>query len=276
MEKSKLPEWGAVPIVAMTANAMNEDRQQCLAAGMDHYVTKPIDQRRLFDALEGVEVPLPAVRRIERAGHGEDAVADRFGFETTKSALRYMQAAERYMAALAKVVLPSLVTRGGPILMVQVENEYGSYSNDRAYMERLRTVWKANGIDVPFFTGDGPTPYMLEAGSLPVSPQWVWVDDMLQAILETTEPLVRVTHSNPPTAAAAASAIRMTKCARLRDWAPLPVGLGRRGERGVPSVPLWRPPVQRPHVESYRLLPYRLCRVVYYGQYLPAAGQPQK
>ena len=80
---------------------------------------------------------------------------------------RYMQAAERYMAALAKVVLPSLVTRGGPILMVQVENEYGSYSNDRAYMERLRTVWKANGIDVPFFTGDGPTPYMLEAGSLP-------------------------------------------------------------------------------------------------------------
>ena len=32
-----------------------------------------------------------------------------------------------------------------------------------------------------------------------------------------TEPLVRVTHSNPPTAAAAASAIRMTKCAQLRD-----------------------------------------------------------
>ncbi len=78
-----------------------------------------------------------------------------------------MQAAERYMAQLASVVKPLLVTRGGPILMLQVENEYGSYANDRNYMTRLRDVWKANGIDVPFFTGDGPTNYMLEAGSLP-------------------------------------------------------------------------------------------------------------
>jgi beta-galactosidase len=80
---------------------------------------------------------------------------------------RYMQAAERYMAQLARVVTPLLVTHGGPIVMLQVENEYGSYANDRAYMLRLRDVWKARGIDVPFFTGDGPTPFMLEAGSLP-------------------------------------------------------------------------------------------------------------
>jgi beta-galactosidase len=80
---------------------------------------------------------------------------------------RYMQAAERYMARLAKVVTPALITHGGPIVLVQVENEYGSYGNDRGYMARLRDVWKLNGIDVPFFTGDGPTPYMLEAGSLP-------------------------------------------------------------------------------------------------------------
>ena len=80
---------------------------------------------------------------------------------------RYMQAAERYMAQLAKVVTPALVTHGGAIVLVQVENEYGSYGNDRNYMTRLRDVWKQDGIDVPFFTGDGPTPYMLEAGSLP-------------------------------------------------------------------------------------------------------------
>jgi beta-galactosidase len=80
---------------------------------------------------------------------------------------RYMKAAERYMAALAVELKSSLVTRGGSILMVQVENEYGSYANDRTYMSRLRDVWKQNGVDVPFFTGDGPTPYMLEAGSLP-------------------------------------------------------------------------------------------------------------
>ncbi|MHB1311178.1 MAG: glycoside hydrolase family 35 protein [Gemmatimonadaceae bacterium] len=76
----------------------------------------------------------------------------------------YMQAAERYMARLADVVRPLQVTHGGPILMVQVENEYGSYGNDRRYLARLRDVWRAHGIDVPFFTGDGPTSYMLEAG----------------------------------------------------------------------------------------------------------------
>ncbi len=77
---------------------------------------------------------------------------------------RYMAAAERYMTELAKVVRPLLVTRGGPILMVQIENEYGSYGNDRAYVARLKDVWVTLGIDVPFFTADGPTPHMLEAG----------------------------------------------------------------------------------------------------------------
>ena len=77
---------------------------------------------------------------------------------------RYMTAAERYMARLADVVRPLLVTRGGPVLMVQVENEYGSYGNDRNYMKRLKDVWVNNGVDVPFFTGDGPTAYMLVAG----------------------------------------------------------------------------------------------------------------
>jgi len=80
---------------------------------------------------------------------------------------RYMQAAERYMTQLVRVIKPLLVTHGGPILMLQVENEYGSYGNDRAYMTRLRDAWKTLGVDVPFFTGDGPTNYMLEAGSLP-------------------------------------------------------------------------------------------------------------
>ena len=82
---------------------------------------------------------------------------------------RYMAAAEKYIARLAEEIKPYLVTKGGPLLMVQVENEYGSFGNDRNYMLRLREVWNVNGIDVPTFTGDGPTTYMLEAGSLPGS-----------------------------------------------------------------------------------------------------------
>jgi len=80
---------------------------------------------------------------------------------------RYMEAAERYMRRLAVVVRPLLVTNRGPILMVQVENEYGSYGNDRAYIARLKDVWEQSGINVPFFSADGPTPHMLEAGHVP-------------------------------------------------------------------------------------------------------------
>ena len=77
---------------------------------------------------------------------------------------QYMQAAERYIQRLAAVVKPLMVAAGGPILMVQIENEYGSYGNDRAYMQRLKDAWQTAGIAGPFYTADGPTPYMLEAG----------------------------------------------------------------------------------------------------------------
>ncbi|MBK8496608.1 MAG: beta-galactosidase [Chitinophagaceae bacterium] len=79
---------------------------------------------------------------------------------------RYMAAAERYISQLAKQVAPLQCINGGPILMVQIENEYGSYGNDKNYLESLRKLWLKNGIKVPFFTADGPTAYMLEAGHI--------------------------------------------------------------------------------------------------------------
>jgi two-component system sensor histidine kinase/response regulator len=45
-----------IPIIALTAHALPEDRQRCLAAGMDGYVTKPISQRVLCEAIKSVWV----------------------------------------------------------------------------------------------------------------------------------------------------------------------------------------------------------------------------
>lgn len=79
---------------------------------------------------------------------------------------RYMKPVTRYINRIAGEVRPLLCTNGGPILMVQIENEYGSFGNDKQYLEALRKLWLKNGIDVPFFTADGPTPFMLEAGNI--------------------------------------------------------------------------------------------------------------
>ena len=80
---------------------------------------------------------------------------------------RYMSAVSKYIEKVAELIKPFLVTSGGPVLMVQIENEYGSYGNDRDYMKRLKQIWQENGVDVPFYTSDGATPYMLEVGTLP-------------------------------------------------------------------------------------------------------------
>jgi len=79
---------------------------------------------------------------------------------------RYMAAVAKYVKRLSQEIRPLLVTNGGPVLMVQVENEYGSYGNDKIYLETLRRLWVNNGINTPFYTADGPTAFMLEAGNI--------------------------------------------------------------------------------------------------------------
>ena len=79
---------------------------------------------------------------------------------------RYMAAVERYIKRFSEEIKPLQCNNGGPILMLQIENEYGSYGNDKEYLETLRKLWIQNGITVPFYTSDGPTTIMLKTGNI--------------------------------------------------------------------------------------------------------------
>jgi signal transduction histidine kinase/ActR/RegA family two-component response regulator len=54
LRRREAASGGHIPIVAVTANAMQGDRERCLAAGMDGYVTKPIKRPELFRAIASV------------------------------------------------------------------------------------------------------------------------------------------------------------------------------------------------------------------------------
>ena len=45
------PRWARLPVIALTANAFEEDRQACLASGMDEVLTKPVEPELLYAAL---------------------------------------------------------------------------------------------------------------------------------------------------------------------------------------------------------------------------------
>jgi two-component system, sensor histidine kinase and response regulator len=65
-----------VPIIAMTAYAMKGDRERCLAAGMDHYICKPIRAQELFAAVEGVHGAPVNTRQATRENGAEPGVLD--------------------------------------------------------------------------------------------------------------------------------------------------------------------------------------------------------
>jgi beta-galactosidase len=63
--------------------------------------------------------------------------------------------------------VPHQITHGGNVILVQVENEYGSYGSDRAYLRHLADGLRARGIDVPLVTSDGYSDLQLAGGTIP-------------------------------------------------------------------------------------------------------------
>ncbi len=79
----------------------------------------------------------------------------------------YMKHVREYYHELFKILTPLQVTHGGPIIMFQVENEYGAYGEDTSYLVAMRDLMIECGVDVPFISSDGPWDDYLSCGEIP-------------------------------------------------------------------------------------------------------------
>lgn len=79
----------------------------------------------------------------------------------------YLEKVEKYIDEVCEILRPHLITNGGNVVLVQIENEFGSYGNDQRYLKTLQSFYEKNGIDVPFITSDGDTDAMLTNGTIP-------------------------------------------------------------------------------------------------------------
>uniref|UniRef100_A0A8C9FC47 Galactosidase beta 1 n=1 Tax=Pavo cristatus TaxID=9049 RepID=A0A8C9FC47_PAVCR len=80
----------------------------------------------------------------------------------------YLTAVEKWMGVLLPKMKPHLYQNGGPIIMVQVENEYGSYfACDYDYLRSLLKIFRQHlGDEVVLFTTDGASQFHLKCGAL--------------------------------------------------------------------------------------------------------------
>src|SRR5690606_9672856 len=89
------------------------------------------------------------------------------GVHMRQSTEPYLQAVREYFDAIVPVLGALQIDQGGPVVMVQVENEYGAYGQDKEYLRTLASMLRTGGISVPLFTCDQANDAMLTRGGLP-------------------------------------------------------------------------------------------------------------
>lgn len=78
----------------------------------------------------------------------------------------FLSKLEKYLVQVFDRIRPYLCTNGGNIIMLQVENEYGSYGDDKDYLNAVADIYRRNGMDVLLFTSDGGNDLMHRSGSI--------------------------------------------------------------------------------------------------------------
>src|SRR6516225_7900248 len=79
---------------------------------------------------------------------------------------RFIEPLRDYLKQVGEQVAKLQIAHGGPILMTQVENEYGSFGKDKVYLEVNRQALRDAGFDGLLYTVDGGDETLLQRGSL--------------------------------------------------------------------------------------------------------------
>ena len=114
-------EQSHTPIVAMTAHALHGDRQRCIDAGMDDYISKPLDPRKVFQA-------------IERWAEAQDNERREGAFEVTGVEL---ESEEVQSVETQTAIKETVLTENGSNLPLNIESALIRFSNDRNFYYNL-------------------------------------------------------------------------------------------------------------------------------------------
>jgi len=92
------------------------------------------------------------------------------GLKVRTTDARFIDAASKYLRKVGEQLAPLQISRGGPIIMTQVENEYGSFGHDHDYMNAVRKAIHEAGFEVTLYTSDGSARPELQGGTFPDLP----------------------------------------------------------------------------------------------------------
>jgi hypothetical protein len=79
----------------------------------------------------------------------------------------FLNASRRYIQRLADDLRSLQINNGGPLLMVQVENEYGSFGDNDNYTTALRDILRTSFKDITLYTNDGGVDWTIKGGEVP-------------------------------------------------------------------------------------------------------------